>query len=158
LFETARGLLADLVLHGAIPPKYLSMLSHSACTKIPRTSKERDASVADFRIRRAIRHLHDQPDCAVEMLARLAGIGTQHFFERFRACTGLTPRGYANVLKLELALDRVARNDEALSDVSQALGFAHQSHFTRFFRQRIGVNPRAYRSGVAAGRRLAEHL
>ena len=159
LFETARGLLAKLVLRRALPPKSLAMLVHSAnCTKISRAVAGRNTVVTDFRIRRVVRHLHGQPDCPVDMLARLAGIGTQHFFDRFRACTGLTPRGYANVIKLELALDRVAHNDESLSDVSQALGFANQSHFTRFFRHRVGINPRAYRSGAAAGRRAAEQL
>jgi AraC-like DNA-binding protein len=155
--ERARDVLAEQACRAGV-----AEFDDPALTSIA-NSQARDRaiptfSIADFRIRRVIRHLHTDPDCPVDTLARLAGIGTQHFFDRFRACTGLTPRGYANVIKFEDALDRVANSSEALADVSRALGFANQSHFTRFFRSRVGLNPRAYRSGAIARRRSGSHL
>jgi AraC-like DNA-binding protein len=113
-----------------------------------------DAPV-DFRIRRVVAELRRTPNRAVAELAQLAGLCLPHFFHRFRACTGLTPRGFANAIRLERALDGVADTAMPLAALSRQLGFTHQSHFTRFFRSRVGFSPRAYRACAGSGRRLS---
>jgi AraC family transcriptional regulator len=109
-----------------------------------------DAHASDFRITRAIRHLRTNSGCPVnvEQLAALSGLSTAHFFERFKACTGLTPCAYANVIRMEAALAALSTQNDTISRISDQLGFCAQSNFTRFFRQHVGISPTTYRRVV----------
>jgi len=107
---------------------------------------------SDARIRRAIAILHanpgDIPDMA--MLASRCGLSRAHFFELFRRNTNLSPLLYVNELRMEAAFVQLAQTHDAVAHVASGLGFSAPGHFTRFFRNHIGVTPRAYRSTVRA--------
>ena len=55
--------------------------------------------------------------------------------------------GIAFVLdrRIERATELLARPDHSLLDVAQLTGFQTQQHFSRVFRQRIGISPGAFR-------------
>lgn len=55
---------------------------------------------------------------------------------------------YANVLRMEAAIQRVAQMEDSLAHVSETLGFSAPSHFTRFFHQHLGATPSQYRKVV----------
>lgn len=101
----------------------------------------------DFRIRNAIAFMHENLGShhALEELASHAGISRPHFFTLFRRCTGLSPRMYFNVLRMEEAIRRLSLSRQHLANVAFELGFDAQSNFTRFFRQRQGVPPIEFR-------------
>jgi len=48
----------------------------------------------------------------------------------------------------ELGLPRVGR-EPIIADVSAATGFADQPHFTRVFKQQMGVTPKIYQAVFA---------
>jgi AraC family transcriptional regulator len=104
----------------------------------------------DFRIRRVVEHIRSAPAHAQHVAAwvDVAGLSRQHFFQLFRDCIGVTPRLYANSLRLECALDRLSRSTIPIHKLSNALGFRAPSHFTRFFVDNFGSTPRAYRRGA----------
>ena len=81
-------------------------------------------------------------------LANQAGLSRAHFFTLFQRETQTTPLVYANVLRVEEAIRRLAENTGAVTDISYALGFSAPSHFSRFFRQNIGIAPSEYRRTV----------
>ncbi|MGH8802669.1 MAG: AraC family transcriptional regulator [Casimicrobiaceae bacterium] len=101
----------------------------------------------DRRVRRAIEWLHEHEGRVPSMdnLARQACLSRAHFFKLFRDQTRLTPSVYANVIRMEAALQTLARSDEAVGELSSRLGFSAPGHFTRFFQQHIGVAPSSYR-------------
>ncbi|MDJ0948305.1 MAG: AraC family transcriptional regulator [Alphaproteobacteria bacterium] len=106
--------------------------------------------VRDFRVRRAIDLLSDQLDerPRIDSVARAAGISRAHLFERFKTETGLTPTLFQNMLRMEAAYAVLPEPGETLAAISARLGFSAQSHFSRFFRNNLGVSPSAYRRAV----------
>jgi AraC-like DNA-binding protein len=104
------------------------------------------------RLLRALQRLHEQPGepLPVETAASLCGLSPAYFSRLFRRCHGMPFRDYVRVHRLQLAAQRLANDQENLSQISYALGFASPSHFSASFRQRFGVTPREYRD--AAGR------
>jgi AraC-like DNA-binding protein len=109
-----------------------------------------DPRPSDFRIRRAIVHMRDRPGMALDIdgCAALAGLSRSRFFELFRACTGVSPRVYANALCIEAAIELLGTTATPIHAIAERLGFSAPSHFTRFFLQHLGSTPRAFRNGV----------
>ncbi|MCC6534256.1 MAG: helix-turn-helix transcriptional regulator [Burkholderiales bacterium] len=104
----------------------------------------------DARIARATRyiasHLHAAITC--EELARLHNMSRQHFFARFRDCTGVSPILYLNTLRMESAFAKLGHDGASINDVAGELGFSEPHHFTRFFRRNLGIPPSQYRRSV----------
>lgn len=107
----------------------------------------------DFRVRRAIEFLRGNmgEDFDMATLAREAGLSRAHLFRLFQEATHLTPNVYQNVLRMEAAIHELTRSPRSLAEISGALGFSAQSHFTRFFRNHLGITPSEYRQVVQLG-------
>jgi AraC-like DNA-binding protein len=107
-------------------------------------------SYMDPRIRRAMQMMRESVNAPENLssIASAVNLSRSHFFELFRRCTGLSPLLYANVLKMEFAFLALASNEVSLIDIGDDLGFAAQSHFTRFFKQHQGVVPSLYRRQI----------
>jgi AraC-like DNA-binding protein len=105
------------------------------------------ARTADFRIRRTIQYIREHPGHHFDTaeLAAVSGLSVPHFFERFKECTGVTPRSYVKVVKIEHAFNALTSDEMRIGAVSDNLGFKVQSHFTRFFREHTGITPNRYR-------------
>lgn len=106
---------------------------------------------SDPRIGRAISYMHAHVGEALDMdrLAQHSNLSRAHFFALFRRCTRLTPALYANVLRMESAIEALGRSEVSAVELSYRLGFSAQSHFTRFFRQHLGITPTDYRRKAA---------
>jgi AraC-like DNA-binding protein len=118
-----------------------------------RTEQQRQS---DPRIGRAIDYLHGHvgEDVDMDHLAKHSNLSRAHFFALFRRCTNLTPALYANVLRMERAIEGLGHSEASAAELSDRLGFSAQSHFTRFFRQHLGITPTDYRRKAAVfGRR-----
>ena len=115
----------------------------------PRVLSEHNsvARAADFRIRRTIHYIRENAGHHFDTaeLAAISGLSIPHFFERFKECTGVTPRIYVKVVKIEHAFNALTSGECRVGKVSDNLGFKVQSHFTRFFREHTGITPNRYR-------------
>jgi AraC-like DNA-binding protein len=104
----------------------------------------------DPRIREAIalmkRDLARELD--VDALAAKSGLSRAHFFTLFQRDTRVTPLVYANVLRFEAAVERLTQSDAPVGDLAHELGFSAPGHFSRFFRQHLGITPSDYRRVV----------
>jgi AraC family transcriptional regulator len=105
----------------------------------------------DYRLGRALRHMRERAAEAVDLddVARVSGLSRPHFNYLFRSCTGLSPRVYANALRVETAVNRLQQHHDEIGDISEDLGFSAQSNFTRFFQQHTGTSPNQYRRVMA---------
>lgn len=112
----------------------------------------------DFRIRRAISYMRANvgAELDVDKLAVEACLSRAHFFKLFQQYTYLTPNLYANVLRMEAAINGLTYTQQSLVRLSDELGFSAQSHFTRFFQQHLGAAPSQYRKVVDIYRSLDE--
>jgi AraC-like DNA-binding protein len=101
-------------------------------------------SRADRDLVAAIEHvvrLHFASAMSLAELADAAGYSLFHACRVFRAETGRTIHGFRRELRLRHALARVLDGGEPLAQISEACGFASQSHLTNLFRARFGVTP-----------------
>jgi transcriptional regulator GlxA family with amidase domain len=104
----------------------------------------------DFRIRKALKLMQETVGEAMELdhVAREVGLSRPHFFKLFRTQVGLTPNLYANALRMERAIERLAVTGEAVAEIGFDLGFSSQASFSRFFIANGVVPPSAYRRSV----------
>jgi len=105
---------------------------------------------SDPRIKRAIRFMNQNLDTQlpIDELARLCGLSRPHFFYLFKECTALSPALYLNTLRMESAFGRLGAGKTSINTLAESLGFAEANHFTRFFRQNLGIPPSEYRRQV----------
>lgn len=105
-------------------------------------------SAVDWRVRKAIHLMRRAPSAvvSVDRLADEAGMSRANFFRVFERSTGVTPRVFLNVVRLELAVAATVDSDVPFADLSERVGFSTPGHFTRFFRDHAGVPPSRYRS------------
>jgi len=115
------------------------------------TAARQPRGARDYRIRRALRHLRECAADAVDLneAAGLSGLSRPHFNHLFRSCTGVSPRVYANALRVEAAVGRLRHRDDDIGLISDDLGFSAQGNFTRFFQQHTGTSPNQYRRVMA---------
>ncbi len=81
------------------------MVLHSSKTDARSLQSTERSFVSDYRIRKAIKLFHQQPakDLDLNDVARAIGLSRSQFYERFRLCTGLSPRTYLDTLCCERA-------------------------------------------------------
>jgi AraC family transcriptional regulator len=105
----------------------------------------------DARIRQALAIMQsDQGQSFVAgTLAQEVGLSRAHFYTLFLRDTNVTPLVYANVLRFEAAVQRLSQGKESVSDIAHDLGFSASGHFSRFFREHLGITPRDYRQKVS---------
>jgi AraC family transcriptional regulator len=93
---------------------------------------------------------HPERNASVHELAERLGTSPFHLCRVFRACTGRTMHRYRNELRVKLAMERLAADDdrETISGVAHDLGFASHAHFVLAMRRHVGETPSAVRGGL----------
>ncbi|HSV39310.1 MAG TPA: AraC family transcriptional regulator [Nocardioidaceae bacterium] len=111
--------------------------------------------LADARIARAMRHLHDDPARAwtVAQLATKAALSRSAFYERFTRTVGLPPMEYLLSWRMALAKDLLRRQALGIAEVAERVGYGSASTFSTAFSRHVGQPPGRY----AAGRKVAIH-
>lgn len=106
--------------------------------------------VGDFRIRRAIAFMreHAGERYGMDAVAQAAALSRAHFFELFRAGTGVSPLVFENALRMEASYRALLRGNESLGRIARQLHFPAPGHFTRFFRDHLGITPSEFRRAL----------
>jgi AraC-like DNA-binding protein len=81
----------------------------------------------------------------LEALANITGLSRCYFARAFKRSMGMPPHHYLMQRRLECAKRLLAETNMSLAQIALESGFSDQSHFSRRFRDRIGLTPRAYR-------------
>jgi transcriptional regulator GlxA family with amidase domain len=80
-----------------------------------------------------------------DALAQVAGLSLCHFARMFKQTVGISPHRYVLQCRVEWARELLAGTDMPLSEIAIVTGFSDQSHYTRWFREIVGVTPGSYR-------------
>jgi AraC family transcriptional regulator len=88
---------------------------------------------------------HAQP-IGLSSVATDLGVHPAHLARAFRERSGRSVGTYLRELRVRHAAERLARGSESIAEVALAVGFADQSHLTRWFVRYIGVTPARYRA------------
>jgi AraC-like DNA-binding protein len=83
----------------------------------------------------------------LDAIARAADVSPFHLCRVFRRITGRTLHRYRTILRLRMAVDRLAKGGADIAQLSLDLGFSSHSHFTAAFRKEFGMSPSKMRNG-----------
>ncbi|MEZ5042363.1 MAG: ATP-binding protein [Saprospiraceae bacterium] len=82
----------------------------------------------------------------VEELAKLLGMTYISFLRKFKAVTGKRPAAHIQDYRISKAKELlVTQRDLKISEIAYMVGYAEPSHFTRKFREVVGMSPSEYR-------------
>ncbi|MBP6562849.1 MAG: helix-turn-helix transcriptional regulator [Neisseriaceae bacterium] len=104
----------------------------------------------DPRIRKAMLLIQQSfmEDINLTTIAQQCGLSRSHLFALFKQDTNLTPFVYVQVLRMEQAIRYLSLEQASMADISLNLGFSAPGHFTRFFKDNLGITPSDYRNKV----------
>ncbi|MGV1832306.1 helix-turn-helix domain-containing protein [Agrobacterium vitis] len=120
---------------------------YSATDLRPKQPSAQDRPLDQKRLSRVKDYIdaHLENDFTVVDLATIACMSVAHFARSFRAATGKTPHNYVRDLRLELAKQRLTRDDSHIAEIAFAAGFSSQANFTKAFRSATGLTPAKFR-------------
>jgi AraC family transcriptional regulator len=94
---------------------------------------------------RALLHDSFSQNLSLKQIAESVDVHPVHLAVRFRRYYGSTIGDYVRKLRVDFACSRLVETDQSLIEIAMAAGFCDQSHFSRTFKQIIGVSPSEYR-------------
>jgi AraC family transcriptional regulator len=115
----------------------------AAAARMPRENNYRPAWLGRIIERLAVEY---SERLTLDDLSREAGVHPVHLSRVFRKCVGEGIGEYVHRLRVRAACEQILEPEISIAEVSFALGFADQSHFTRAFRRVTGMTPSAFRS------------
>ncbi|WP_428490829.1 AraC family transcriptional regulator [Rhodopila sp.] len=107
--------------------------------------------LADDRLATAIRRMHESPTKAwtVAKLAKEAALSRSAFFERFSRAVGIAPMAYLLAWRMALAKNMLRRNENAIAEIAERVGYGSRSAFSVAFTRHVGLPPARYARGPA---------
>ena len=81
----------------------------------------------------------------VEEMVRWSGLAPRTFQRRFKMATSHTPIAYVQRIRVERAKRMLETGDEAIEEISWAVGYEDPASFRRLFKRLTGLTPGAYR-------------
>jgi AraC-like DNA-binding protein len=83
---------------------------------------------------------------SVSYCAEELHLSPNYFGDVIKKETGISAMQYIQEKVIDIAKERIFDIDRAISEVAYELGFKYPQHFTRLFKQKVGVTPNAYRN------------
>lgn len=102
--------------------------------------------LADLRISRAIRAMHERPSHAWTMadLAKEAALSRSAFFERFKRKVGVAPMAYLLAWRMALAKRMLRQKESRIAEIAERVGYRSVSAFSVAFARCAGQSPARY--------------
>ncbi len=83
---------------------------------------------------------------SVTYCAEIVHLSTNYFGDLIKKETGKTALEYIQLKLLNKAKQKILENKESISEIAYELGFKNPTHFTRLFKQKVGMTPGEYRN------------
>ncbi|MBE9168955.1 helix-turn-helix transcriptional regulator [Pleurocapsales cyanobacterium LEGE 06147] len=103
--------------------------------------------LSQYQLRLAIDFIHAYltDRLSVAAIANAVGISQYHFARLFKQSMGIPVYRYITQCRIERAKQLLKREKLTIAEISDTIGFADQSHFTRQFKHFVGVTPNEFR-------------
>lgn len=136
-------LLLELQINGLIMTLFTELINSGYLHIKQREIDDHDSRMFDTLINDILMHPDDIPN--MEMAAQKSGLSYYNFSRHFKAATGFNYSEYCNTLKLQHAENLLINTTMPVSDVAVSIGITTFSYFSRLFKNKNGISPRAYR-------------
>lgn len=83
---------------------------------------------------------------SVSYFAEELHLSPNYFGDLIKKETGKSAQEYLQNKLIDVAKEKVFDADKSISQIAYELGFKYPQHFTRLFKQKVGVTPNEYRS------------
>lgn len=84
-------------------------------------------------------------DISIEDIANNIGLNRSYFGKLFKRETGKTPQSFLLNYRMIKACEYLKRTEMHIADISQAVGYENQLHFSRAFKNIYGLSPLQWR-------------
>ena len=157
IVRLVRLLETEAVSGGLSGRLYMEHLAHALVLRLlssPAPTHEEPSANSNVLSRPRLRRVLERIDSALntdldlETLAAETSYSRNHFIRMFRASTGFTPYQYVLHRRVERAKSMLGDRSKQLIEIAMACGFSSHAHFSRIFRQVMGVSPSEYRRNV----------
>jgi AraC family transcriptional regulator len=74
----------------------------------------------------------------------IAHMSPSYFSRLFKQSTGLSPHQYVIQDRVDRAKQLLRQRELSIAEISDCLGFTHQSHFSHHFKRLVGSSPKAF--------------
>lgn len=122
---------------------FIDYLTRSAeSIKVHHSSKLRD-----FYIHEALEFIEHnfQNDISVEDIADVCGLNRSYFGKIFKEAIGKTPQEFLLSYRMVKATELLKLTKLSVGDISSAVGYSNQLHFSRAFKSIYGASPKNWR-------------
>jgi AraC-like DNA-binding protein len=82
----------------------------------------------------------------VSFFADTLNLSPNYFGDLIKKETGKSAIEYIHLKLLEYAKEKIMDKTKSISEISYQLGFKYPQHFTRLFKQKVGISPNEFRS------------
>jgi AraC-like DNA-binding protein len=96
-------------------------------------------------LRKEMRSHLAEPEFDVADSSQAKHLGYDLLRKRFKRSTGLAPKEYFLLMKINRAKELLLRPVLTVKEISQRLGFEDQYYFSRLFKHHVGSSPKHYR-------------
>lgn len=83
---------------------------------------------------------------SVAACAQELNLSANYFGDLIKKETGKSAQEYIQSKVIDVAKEKIFEVDKSISEVAYGLGFKYPQHFTRLFKQKVGVSPNEYRN------------
>lgn len=83
---------------------------------------------------------------SVAWCAGALNLSANYFGDLIKKETGKSAQEYIQSKIIDVAKERIFDTDKSLGQLAYELGFKYPQHFTRLFKQKVGISPNAYRA------------
>lgn len=73
-------------------------------------------------------------------------LSANYFGDLIKKETGISAQEYIQSKVIDVAKEKIFDIDKSISEIAYDLGFKYPQHFTRLFKQKVGVSPNEYRN------------
>ena len=97
----------------------------------------------------ALEMIHTQyaQNLTVIQLSTMVGLDRSYFYTVFRKRTGESPQEYLVGYRLDKAAELIKEHGNSPSAAANAVGYTDLCQFSKMFKRRFGMSPRAYKNG-----------
>lgn len=84
-------------------------------------------------------------EISIGAMAEIARVSESSFSRNFKTTTGKSPYQYVVERRIDESKRLLRNTKQSIAEISLAVGYSNQAHFSTAFRKMVGVTPGAYR-------------